>query len=99
MTPEKVIEVAQKMAQLVRDALEPNQNIKSSRVDPMKINPTRLERLRHFFFMCTEIETFVHQGKMNKAMRWLGFVQGMVWTMLPISIDSLKDINRPLADA
>jgi len=98
MTPEKVIEATRNMAAMVRSALETNQSITAHRVDSAKVNPTRFERLRHLFFMCDEIEKFVEEGEMYKAMRWLGFIQGMVWLMLPISIDALKDINRPLAD-
>ncbi len=61
MTPEKVVEAAQKMAVLVREAVERSQLIKAQRVDPLKANPTRLERLQHFFYMCAEIEKLVHQ--------------------------------------
>lgn len=33
--------------------------------------------------------------KMEKAMRWLGFVQGALWMEGFCSIDELKDMNKP----
>lgn len=32
--------------------------------------------------------------KMEKAMRWLGFVQGAMWLVCPMSIEMLKMINK-----
>lgn len=57
--------------------------------------PTRLERLDHLLFMANETMALPSQGRREKAMRWLGFVQGAVWEMGIRSIRDLKDDNRP----
>jgi hypothetical protein len=31
----------------------------------------------------------------EKAMRWLGFVQGYLWTATYCTIEDLKKVNRP----
>jgi hypothetical protein len=43
--------------------------------------------------MLDKIEEFVGQGKMEKAFRWLGFVQGCFWTTKQFSIYELRDHN------
>lgn len=41
----------------------------------------------------------VYASKREKAMRWLGFVQGSVWSWNMASIDDLKKMNMPDAEA
>ena len=42
-----------------------------------------------------ELDTrFPHDGKKEKAMRWLGFMQGVLWTS-GVSLQELKNMNRP----
>jgi len=50
---------------------------------------------RHLIFMCQEAATFSNR---EKAMRWLGFIQGALWTKGLATIDELKDMNRPTAE-
>lgn len=56
------------------------------------------ERVRHLLFMCDEIEALMAIGsasRREKAMRWLGFVQGSIHMAGWASIDEMKDANRP----
>lgn len=51
--------------------------------------------LQHVAYMCGESMTFVDEGKVPKAMRWLGFIQGVLWMSNLFSIDQLKEHSRP----
>lgn len=38
---------------------------------------------------------FAQAGRIEKAFRWLGFVQGVLWCEGIYSIDQMKEHNRP----
>jgi hypothetical protein len=40
---------------------------------------------------------FVEEGRRDKAMRWLGFIQGVLWVQRIYTIDELKLHNAPLS--
>ena len=42
---------------------------------------------------------FLFQGKREKAMRWIGFVQGALWTMGLRSIDAMREDNTDSVDS
>ena len=48
----------------------------------------------HLLFMCIEIPKLVKAGKIEKAMRWLGFLQGVLCEKDFYTLDQLKDHNR-----
>jgi hypothetical protein len=48
--------------------------------------------------MCGEIEAFVNEGRTDKAMRWLGFVQGVLWMAGVYSLHEMQNHNRPAED-
>lgn len=50
--------------------------------------------LGHARWMCDNIPRYVQDGKMEKAMRWLGFVQAILWMTGQQTIHTLKDDNR-----
>jgi hypothetical protein len=49
----------------------------------------------HLLFMCSEAQKFVDEGRIEKAMRWLGFLQGVLWSDNEFSLDELKNHSRP----
>lgn len=57
-------------------------------------------QLGHAMWMCSELEGMSERGEMSsahaveKAMRWLGFVQGVLWAAGVYSVDDMKDDNR-----
>ena len=51
--------------------------------------------LSHALWMIYEIEKFLDEGRLEKANRWLGFVQGCLWSAGFRRIDDLKNDNRP----
>lgn len=61
------------------------------------VRPERnaLDRRQHIAWMIEEIPRLIADGKRDKAHRWLGFVQGYLWTTGYCAIDRLKSVNRP----
>ncbi|MDO8496810.1 MAG: hypothetical protein Q7S43_05165 [bacterium] len=51
--------------------------------------------LSHCHGMLDQMEEFVRQGRIDKAFRWLGFVQGCLWSERCYTLDELKNHNRP----
>lgn len=49
----------------------------------------------HFKFMCDEAQRFVDAGRIEKAMRWLGFLQGVFWSIIVYNLDDLKRHSTP----
>lgn len=42
-----------------------------------------------------EIDALIAAGQLEKAFRWLGFVQGVLWVTGVYTIDELRAHNRP----
>ncbi len=62
---------------------------------PHNITPPRgNESLAHVLSALDKMEGFIREGQTNKFSRWLGFVQGVLWTTGIYCIDELKDHNR-----
>lgn len=53
------------------------------------------QRRQHVAWMCWELEQLVSAGKTEKAMRWLGFIQGAMWALGIRTIEQLKYDNMP----
>ena len=53
------------------------------------------ERLAHIHEMLDEIEIFLEEERIEKAFRWLGFIQGCLWSTGFYTIEELKNHNRP----
>ena len=49
----------------------------------------------HLKFMCEEAQRFVDQDRVEKAMRWLGFLQGVLWKEEVFTLDDLKKQSMP----
>lgn len=77
-------------------------------LDAKPVNNSKAEsreaRLDHLRWMCDEIQTFLSNSQpfetdtsisnREKAMRWLGFVQGAFSSMGVRSIEDMRDDNR-----
>ncbi|MEK7608615.1 MAG: hypothetical protein AAB495_03470 [Patescibacteria group bacterium] len=55
-------------------------------------NPTRA--LEHCYGMLDQMVEFVRQGKLEKVFRWLGFLQGVLWSNGIYTLAALKDHNQ-----
>lgn len=51
--------------------------------------------LTHCHWMIIQAEGFLVQGRREKAMRWLCFIQGCVFTLRCYCISEFKQHNRP----
>jgi hypothetical protein len=50
--------------------------------------------LSHLLWMCEGALKFLADGREKKARRWLGFVEGSLWTLNVYSIETMKDRAR-----
>lgn len=50
----------------------------------------RAKAVRHALWMCDLALGFLANGELDKAHRWLGFVQGVFWACGHYSIDELR---------
>ena len=89
MTPEHVKKVLKECAKLCH---------LNGIVDPQRWSSTRCPdfdpMLGHVLFMVEEATKFVDAGEMEKAMRWLGFIQGVLWSVGVETIDTFKQMNK-----
>lgn len=53
-----------------------------------------LKDLSHLRDMLVKIHTFTDEDNMDKANRWLGFVQGVFWIKGIYTIDEMRDHNK-----
>ena len=51
-------------------------------------------RLSHARWMCGRATEFIIEGRVEKADRWLGFIQGVLWCEGRFSIGEMRDHNR-----
>jgi len=49
----------------------------------------------HCAWMLCRVTEFMDAGRREKAMRWLGFAQGHLWSTGRATIDEMKEWNRP----
>jgi hypothetical protein len=80
----------------------------ASRADTGSVEVEELSAFRHVLWMLDEmrkmLEPFAEvtpekfyaaQTAQEKVARWLGFVQGVLWSFGVCSIDEMRDLNRP----
>lgn len=70
-------------------------------IQPIRMDVTRRasectsgEIQRHLAWMCEHIEKLANQDEMEKANRWLGFVQGILFEMSVYTIEDLRSHNE-----
>jgi hypothetical protein len=51
--------------------------------------------LRHITWMCEQAIEFAETGRLEKANRWLGFIQGTLWLTGRHAVSSMREHNRP----
>lgn len=88
MNKEQVVEVVQ----------EYQKNLIEVGAKPLRFTedasaPASYQAMNHILWMCAEVQRFAQEDKLEKAMRWLGFIQGVLWTLGEESIEKLKKDN------
>ncbi|MBI2097507.1 MAG: hypothetical protein HYT46_01035 [Candidatus Vogelbacteria bacterium] len=51
--------------------------------------------LDHCHGMLDKMVEFVREGRMEKVFRWLGFVQGVLWSNRVYTLTDFRNHNRP----
>jgi len=64
------------------------------RYERHSIKPAPIDTIEHAIWMIKETYTFLDEGKIEKAMRWLGFIQCILWSTGRCTIEQLKTMNR-----
>lgn len=54
----------------------------------------KYDALNEAYWMCEEARKLVRQARWSKALRWIGFIQGLVWMGGLCSISEIKTHNR-----
>lgn len=90
MTSEKVLEVIETYRKLFVD-----RNIGKIDYPHDELLDGEAHGLEHCHGMLDKMGEFVHEGRMEKAFRWLGFVQGTLWALRIFPLTDLKNHNRP----
>ncbi len=55
---------------------------------------TYTDQHSHAYWMLTKIDEFVNADKLEKAQRWLGFIQGILFSTGQFSIAEMRSHNR-----
>ena len=53
------------------------------------------QALAHCHATIAEMEIFLKEGRMDEVFRWLGFIQGCLWTAGLYTLEELKNHSRP----
>ena len=83
MTSEKILEVIDKYDDVLRRM-----------VDSPRYSLVEYVRVSHCITMLSEMRQLLSKGRVEKACRWLGFIQGVLWSLERYSIDALREHNR-----
>ena len=54
----------------------------------------RSRQLEHVAWMCGEIQRALDEGDRERAMRWFGFTQGVLWAQGVYAVNELREQNR-----
>lgn len=96
MTKEKISDVVESYALLLRGrGCRPERMIESGNWTP-EFHHLRGTRENHLLWMTIQIQTFLDQDKLDKAFRWLGFIQGAFWVLDLRSVAEMKGDNKPV---
>ena len=90
MTAEKLLEVISKYRREFERCETPKWKFP---FDQKPASPKH--KMAHCHSMLDEMEAFIKEGKIEKTMRWLGFIQGCFWTDGYNTLDELRADNSP----
>ncbi|MDO8669308.1 MAG: hypothetical protein Q7K65_03370 [Candidatus Buchananbacteria bacterium] len=91
MTADKIREVASKYKETLT-----NLNIPVNKLsDYTAYTHNRVAILSHVHWMLYEVDKLVNKGKLEKAFRWLGCIQGCFFSLGMLSLEDLKNDSRP----
>ena len=89
MTTTKLLEIIATYEQVFKDWKIPQQNFPH---DQLPTN--RQNSLAHCHAMLQKMREFVASGDVDKAFRWLGFIQGVLWNEQIFDLATLREHSR-----
>lgn len=89
MTNEKILEVIERYEQRLPDEIL-LRSLHSNNVSRM-----HTEALQHLLEMFPQMREFVRDGRREKLMRWLGWVQGVLFMCGIYTLEEMKAHNMP----
>lgn len=98
MTPEKVLEVIGVYREFFEDQEVPKVKLSEEQFDEImfiSFEGDEKTMLAHCHQMLDGMEVFVREERMEKCFRWLGFIQGVLWSSGNFDLNELKNHNRP----
>lgn len=98
MTNEKLLEVIEKYEALFEGmGLSKDEFPHDETLSEYSIAGRDRLALCHCYSMLDEMKIFIQEGHADptKVHRWLGFIQGVLFTSGPLSLNEMKDHNRP----
>lgn len=90
LTTQRIIEIINKYKKMLSFEYSPVRCARSSFIYCTDTDHTK----SHALWMCAEIPRLLDENKIEKVMRWLGFVQGILWCNGLVSIDELCSDNK-----
>ena len=91
MQEERVLEILNLYTEFFKEM-----GIKPSQYPLDIMSDTKEKCLSHCYSMIPEMKIFLAEGKREKTFRWLGFIQGVLWSYKIYSIMGLMIHNRPV---
>lgn len=79
----------------VRNAEARDARYQPSMKEPLTYYDQRPAEPGHLLWMCDQIPAFLQEGRREKAMRWLGFLQGALWVLRWRTVEAMKTDNAP----
>ncbi len=64
------------------------------RIGTTKFETPKFDTLNHALWMCDQVRLFLRAGRLAKAYRWIGTIQGILLMNGVFSIAELKEHNR-----
>lgn len=87
MTPEKILEVVNAYSDMLHEAgITPAMANLEDVCHPGEVAP-------HVLWMCEQVRCLVADGRIEKAFRWLGFMQGALWSAGYTTIGNARRAN------
>lgn len=88
MTPFQILDVVKKYDEILE-----NKWVAASKINDDCKDITDSEMLMHVRWMCQQIPNLIELDKMEKVNRWIGFIQGVLWSQKIFSILEMKEHN------
>lgn len=98
MSAERIVEVCATLRKIVVSharsfGFVPKSNSAPERNELFDGSPLKHANIEHLLYRLDEIPKFVAEDRREKAMRWLGFVQGVVCVWYGVPVEELKQLN------